>query len=297
MDLNETQVFVKVVQAGSFSGAARLMGLPKSTVSAKLASLERRLGVSLLQRTTRRIHPTEAGTELFHVCAKALAEVEAGLALATRAQSAPKGLLRVTAPVDVATNVLPDLLSRFAAKYPEVQLELVLTGRAVDLVAEGIDVAIRAGKLKDSSLLARKIGVSRFAAFATPAFLKGKRIDSPKALEGAPCLRFSPYSKGVWELRSGNRETSVRVGGGPCVDDLTTVKALALAGQGVALLPIYLVRKEVRAGKLEQVLPTWHSRTDDVYLLYPQQRFVQPKVRAFVTEAHDALKDVFTDRC
>ncbi len=274
------------------------MAVPKSTVSAKVASLERRLGVVLLHRTTRQLHPTEAGTELFSICAKAISEIEAGETLATKSQGIPKGVLRVTAPVDIATNVLPDFLCSFTGKYSDVRLDLVLTGKVVDLVAEGIDIALRAGKLKDSSLIAKKLGISRFALFAAPDFLESQKpITSTKDLEGCPCLTFSRYSKGVWELQSGKKEVSVKVGGRVCVDDLSTVKELTLAGHGVALLPIYLARKDVRNGRLVQVLPDWHSRTDDVYLLYPPQKFVQPKVKAFVTEAYEAFKDVFTDRC
>lgn len=296
-NLNEILVFVRVVQGGSFSAAARALGLPKSTVSARIAALEGRLGVSLLQRTTRQLHVTEAGRDLFEAAAKAVSDIEAGEALATKGQGVPTGLLRVTAPVDIATSVLPDFLCAYTARYPGVKLDLVLTGRTADLVAEGIDVALRAGRLKDSSLTGKKLGISRFAIFASPAFLRGKKIEVPKDLEKFPCLSFSPYSKGEWQLESGKRSAEIKVGGAVSVDDLSAVKALAMAGHGIALLPIYLVRKEVKTGDLKHVLPEWHSATDDVFLLYPAQKFVQPKVKAFVMEGFEALKAHFTERC
>jgi len=297
MDLNEILVFVRVLQTGSFTAAARVLGAPKSTVSAKVASLERRLGVGLLHRSTRQLNPTEAGAELFSVCAKAIADIESGEAYATRAQGAPKGLLRVTAPVDIAASVLPDFLKIFGQAYPAIQVDLSLSGRVADLVAEGLDVAIRAGKLKDSSLMARKIGISRFCLFASPALLKRFAIKAPRDLETTPCLRFSKYTKGTWALTNEKREQSVQVGAAPSADDLWALKELTVAGLGVALLPIYLARADVKARRLAHVLPGWHANTDDVYLIYPPQKFVQPKVKAFVNEAHERLKHIFTADC
>src|SRR5262245_33081492 len=166
-------VFVKVVEAGSFSTAARRLGLPKTTVSAKIAGLEQRLGVRLIQRTTRKLRMTEAGEKYFHHCAIATREVELGEAALQSAKEKPSGVLKVTAPVDFGRSVLPRVVRAYAAKYPDVSVELIVTNRIVDLVEENIDLAIRwAGSLKDSSLIARRFMETRSSLWASPKYLK-----------------------------------------------------------------------------------------------------------------------------
>ena len=166
-------VFVKVVEAGSFSAAARRLGLPKTTVSAKVAGLEKRLGVRLIQRTTRKLRMTEAGEKYFHHCAIATREVELGEAALQSAKEKPYGVLKVTAPVDLGHAVLPRIVRAYAGKYPDVSVELIVTNRIVDLVEEGIDLAIRwAGALKDSSLIARRFIETRSNLWASPKYMK-----------------------------------------------------------------------------------------------------------------------------
>ena len=148
-------VFVKVVEAGSFSAAARLLNMPKTTVSAKIAALEKRLELKLIQRTTRKLHVTEAGMKYFRHCSNAIHEIELGEAALQSTQGEPTGVLRVTAPVDVGHLVLPRITRAYLARYPETSVELLVSNRFVDLIGEGVDLAIRAGTLKDSSL---KIG-------------------------------------------------------------------------------------------------------------------------------------------
>ena len=155
--MDEILVFVKVVEGGSFSAAARRLGMPKTTVSAKVAGLERRLGVNLIQRTTRKLRMTEAGEQYFHHCAIAIREVELGEAALQSAKGKPSGVLKITAPVDLGHTILPRIARAYAAKYPDVSLELIVTNRTVDLVGEGVDLAIRSETvLKDSSLIARR---------------------------------------------------------------------------------------------------------------------------------------------
>jgi DNA-binding transcriptional LysR family regulator len=156
MDLDAVAVFVKVVEAGSFSGAARLLNMPKTTVSAKIAALEKRLRVKLIQRTTRKLRVTEAGTKYFHHCAKAVREMELGEAALQSTQGEPAGVLRVTAPVDIGHLLLPRITRAYLAKYPGTTVELLVSNRIVDLIGEGVDLAIRAGTLQDSSLIARR---------------------------------------------------------------------------------------------------------------------------------------------
>src|ERR1700741_4872729 len=166
-------VFVKVVEAGSFSAAASRLGMPKTTVSAKVAGLEKRLGVRLIHRTTRKLRMTEAGEKYFHHCAIATREVELGEAALQSAKEKPYGVLKVTAPVDFGRAVLPRIVRAYAAKYPDVSVDLVVTNRVVDIVEEGIDLAIRwAGALKDSSLVARRFIETRSNLWASPKDLQ-----------------------------------------------------------------------------------------------------------------------------
>ena len=196
MDLNETAVFVRVVQAGSFSAAARQLGLPTSTVSTRVARLERRLWVTLLQRTTRRLHLTDLGELYFRHAEAGLANLLDAEAALTESVGEPKGRLRVTAPADLGDRLLSGIVCRMRRACPQVALELVLTSQYVDLVGEGIDVAIRAGALKDSSLIARNVGVARWQLFASPDYLAGApELVAPQALRLAvPSLANSLIS-------------------------------------------------------------------------------------------------------
>ena len=157
MDLDGIAVFVKVVQAGSFSAAARLLGIPNTTVSAKVARLEKRLGVTLIQRTTRKLHVTPAGRAYFERCLRGLEEIDTAEAEVSLSAAEPRGLLRITAPGDVAHGLLPLFVSRFLERYPRTRVELLVANRVVDLLAEGVHLAVRAAALRDSTLVARKL--------------------------------------------------------------------------------------------------------------------------------------------
>ena len=168
--MDPVTVFVKVVEAGSFAAAARRLNMPKTTVSAKVAGLEKRLGVNLIQRTTRKLRMTDVGEKYFHHCAIATREVELGEAALQSAKERPYGVLRITAPVDFGRAVLPRIVGAYAAKYPDVSVELIVTNRVVDLVEESIDLAIRwAGSLKDSSFITRRFIETRSNLWASPS--------------------------------------------------------------------------------------------------------------------------------
>ena len=296
MDLNEISVFVKVVQAGSFTKAAAQLGIPNSTASARVSALERRLGVTLLQRTTRRLRPTEVGEAYFRRAAQGIAQIVEAETEASGSQRTPQGLLRVTAPVDLGAACLVGLVAAFRKQYPAVSLELVFTDRFVDLVAEGVDLAIRAGRLRDSALIARRIGVAHWILLAAPSYLAATGTPShPRELIDHACLQFTPLGIDHWQLTDGAREINVPVPRQLLANEINFAKALAVAGKGIALLPSYICHAESRAGKLVRVLPAWHARTDPVHLVYPGQKFVAPKVRAFADMAYDALKVVFQE--
>src|SRR5262250_1275629 len=214
MDLDAIAVFVKVVQAGSFSQAAKLLGMPNSTVSAKISLLEQHLGVTLLQRTTRKLGLTQAGEAYFKRCVQALEELQAAESELATAQREPQGILKLTAPIDLGHSLLPLLVSIFLRKYPQMETELLVTNRILDLVAEGIDLAIRAGALKDSRLIAKRFVLGQFALWASPSYLKKRGVPShPKELSQHECLRFSRFKAKAWELTNDKETTAVMTTG------------------------------------------------------------------------------------
>ena len=261
MDLNEINVFVKVAQAGSFTQAAKQLGIPNSTASARVSALERRLGVTLLQRTTRKLRLTEAGEAYVRQAAQGLEEIARAESEISSSQREPQGTLRVTAPVDMGNNCLVQLVATFRKKYPKVSVELLFTDRNVDLVAEGVDIAIRAGELRDSGLIARKVGVTQWVPIASPAYVKRAGTpEHPKDLRQHACLQFTALGKDDWQLTDGKRTVTVPLRGQLVANEISFVKMLALSGNGIALLPSYGSTSEIESGKLIRILPAWHSR-------------------------------------
>ncbi|TNI69869.1 LysR family transcriptional regulator [Aeromonas media] len=292
MDFNQVVVFVKVVQAGSFSAAARLLGLPTSTVSHRVAMLEKRLGVTLLQRTTRRLHLTDAGQIYFDHASAGLVHVLDAEAAVTEAREEPCGLLRITAPVDIGNQILSSILGQMRSQWPKVDVELVLMNRYVDLVAEGVDVAIRTGPLKDSTLIARQVGIARWALFASPDYLASAGVpEAPQALRQHACLQFTPLGKEAWVLHDGAANSvTVSLARQILINDVALIMTMVQAGGGVALLPSYLCRQACEEGRLVPVLPEWHGKADPIHIVYPRQRFMAPRLRAFVDLATLTLR-------
>jgi DNA-binding transcriptional LysR family regulator len=286
MDLNEIAIFIKVVQSGSFSAAARALQMPNSTVSAKISSLETRLGVTLIRRTTRKLHVTEAGRNFFERCTRGLDEFKSAEEEIKLAQSEPSGVLRVTAPVELGSALLPPVVALYRKKFPKVELEFVLTDQSVDLVGQGIDLAIRAGDLPSSSLRAKKLGSVYFALFASKAYVKNVgSVDGPKHLEQLSCLHFPPLGAPEWKLTNGRSSATVVLKNKMCMNDLNGLKALAVAGLGVALLPTFLCHAELKSEKLVRVLPEWRTSLRPVHFVYAEQKFASLKVRAFIETA------------
>jgi DNA-binding transcriptional LysR family regulator len=282
VDLDGIAVFVKVVQAGSFSAAARLLGLPNTTVSAKVARLEKRLGVQLIQRTTRKLHITPAGRAYFERCVRGLEQIEAAEAEVSLSAREPRGLLRITAPGDVAHGLLPVFVGRFLERYPRTQVEVIVANRIVDLVGEGVHLAIRAGALRDSSLVARKFMSYTGGLWASAAYLKRKGAPkAPAELDGHDFLAFPRLSGNALRLTDGRAHAEVAMKGRVAVDDLETLRNLVAQGRGIGMLVDYLGRE---AG-LSPVLPKWNWSSGALSFVYPGQRFVPATVRAFIDTA------------
>ncbi|PTL80529.1 LysR family transcriptional regulator [Vitiosangium sp. GDMCC 1.1324] len=282
MDLNELLVFAKVVQAGSFTAAARGLRMPKSTVSRKVSELEQRVGAQLLQRTTRKLRLTDVGQAYYEHCARIVAEAEEAELAVTRMQSAPHGLLRVTTPLTF--SFLGPIVAEFMKRYPEVQLELVCTDRTVDLMEEGFDLAVRAGRLADSSLVARRLGSIERVVMAAPSYLAARGTPrTPKDLEKHDCLLFGAGQEGnVWTLHSGNRSVEIPIRARLVVNEPDMLRAVALAGSGVTLLPNIHTAADIATGRLQRILPDWSSSGAPVHAVYPSSRHHSPKVTAFV---------------
>lgn len=291
MDLNEIAVFIQVVQAGSFSAAARNLGMPNSTVSHKVSNLERRLGVTLIRRTTRKLQVTPLGEDFYQSCLRGLEEIRGAESELSSSLSEPRGLLRITAPVELGNNILAQLISAFIKKYPKVRVEVILTDRRVDLLGENVDLAIRAGELKDSSLIAKKLGTVTFAAMAAPQYLKKFGTPSfPQELTQHQCIQFTPIGKDAWTLIQKKSRVRIPMSGQMIINDLNMAKALTIAGGGIALLPTFFCGGDVQSGLLVPVLNEWTTQINPVHFVYPAQKFVQPKLSAFMEFTEKAIK-------
>ena len=282
MDLNEMLVFARVVQAGSFTGAAARLGMPKSTVSRKVSELEERLSSRLLQRTTRTLTLTDVGRTYYDYCARIAGEVEEAERAVSSLQGTPRGLLRVTAPINIGW--LGSIVSDYLGRYPEVQLEMLCTTRVVDLVEERFDVSIRAGHLADSALIARPLGRVQWFVAATPAYLKKRsRPRSPQDLQRHDWLVFgAAHGRSELRLENGDEVETVAMTPRMVVGDDDVLHAAVLAGLGIGLLPAFRCVEDLRAGKLERVLRPWSAPPTPMHVVYPTNRHVSPKVKSFV---------------
>ena len=281
-DLNELLVFTRVVQAGSFIAASAQLGIPKSTVSRKVADLEKRLNARLLQRTTRKLSLTDVGRTYFDQCARIVGEIEEAERMVTTLQNSPRGPLRVTAGPNAA--FLVPIISDYLQRYPEVRIELVTTTRAVDLVEERFDVGIRAGALADSSLVARPLGRVAWFLVATPAYLKRRgRPRTPEDLREHDYLFFGSGLDGVGpRLEKDGRAVQLALSPRMAASDMEVLHSVATRGLGVALLPAFLSVADLRARRLERVLPDWSAPSVPVHAVYPSTRHLSPKVKTFL---------------
>jgi len=282
--LDDMALFARVVEARSFSGAARSLGLSKSAVSKRVTRLEERLGVRLLHRTTRRLSLSEAGRTFYDYCRQAVTAGEAGEEAVTRLQERPRGVLAINAPVSFGSLHLAPVMSRFLARFPEVSVDMTVDDRVVDLVEAGFDVAVRIAELPDSSLIARRLAPARHVVCAAPAYLE--RVGEPRApadLAGHNCLTYAYSRQGPeWPFDGPDGPESVPVGGNLQVNHGDGLRAAAVAGLGVALLPTFIVGDDLRAGRLKPLLPNYRTRELSIYAVYPERRHLPAKVRAFV---------------
>ena len=292
MDTHEAMLtFAKVVELGSFANAAERLELPRSAVTRQVAFLERKYGVRLLNRTTRRLSLTDAGQAFLDRIGPILADVaELDLALQEQGQR-PSGLLRVSAPFSFGILHLGPAISAYLDKYPEVSVDLALNDRRVDLVEEGFDVALRVGTPVDSSLVARPLAEQRMHVCAAPSYLaRHGAPDTPESLKHHRCLNYTYASHGnEWHFEKDGHRSSVRVAGCLRANNGDVLCTAARAGHGIILQPGFLVDEDIAAGRLVKLLEDYAAPTIPVLAVYPHRRFLSPKVRTFVDHLDEVL--------
>ncbi len=286
-------IFARVAEGGSFTAAADRLGLPKSTVSRRIAFLEEQLGERLMLRTTRRLALTEFGLKLLEHARQVAAEVDAVKALSEHRQARPSGRLRVSMPSDFANLLLTDMLAAFIGRHPAVSLELDLSPRRVDLLGENFDLAVRMGDLPDDSLLAaRRIAVFSGGLYAAPAYLaeRGDPV-SPADLERHAALRLLGRNGEAtgWTLVCGERTWEGAPPARMVANAPDLLINLARAGAGIAAVPDYFAAPSVRRGELRRVLPDWCMPSHTAWAVFPGRRLMPAKTRAFIDMLEAAL--------
>lgn len=294
LDLNNVALFVHVVRAGSFAAAARRLDMPANSVSRRIQDLEQQLGMRLMQRSTRRLTLTDAGTTFYARCADQVeALAEAAIEVGQGSQLA-SGKVRVAAPADLFRWFRVEWVADFLASHPNVRLDFVLSDERADLMGEGIDVAIRSGRELEASLVARQIGTSRATLVASPAYLAARGTpDSVAALARHDCLAL-PRPSGhaaVWRLDGPQGPQDVEVDGRFRANTMHALYEATLAGLGIGLLPSVVTAPHLRSGDLREVLPGHGVDGLGVYIVYLSRRQLSRAVSAFIEFAMGKLVD------
>ncbi|MEP5762217.1 MAG: LysR family transcriptional regulator [Litoreibacter sp.] len=292
--LTEMEAFATVVDQGGFTDAARKMGISKSAVSKHVSSLETRLGARLLNRTTRRVSPTEIGLAYYDRARRVLNDAGEADALVSSMQSAPSGLLRISVATDFGVNHMSPILGDFLVDFPDITVNMVLNNRYVELISEGFDLAIRIGEMEDSSLRARKLTETTKRLIASPRYFeqfgRPQKIDD---LNDHKLLHYSNQSAGnVWKLTAPSGEKrQVRTQGWLTVNDGQSLLNACVSGLGIAYLPSFLYAEALKSGLVEEAMPDLPSEAQGIYAVYPPGRYTQPKVRTFIDFLVEAFKE------
>lgn len=284
-NLTDIAVFIQIVESGSFTAAAERLGLSRSVVSKYLTRLEDRLGARLLNRTTRRLSLTEAGHTFFARSQHGLQEIEAAEAEVSRLQETPRGVLRLNTPMSFGILHIAPAIADFINQYPELSVEMNLDDQQVNLVEEGVDVAIRIAELPDSSLIARKLGSCRRVVCATKDYLeKNGTPRTPNDLRKHNTFTFRYHdSPSEWQFLSAEgRFVTVPVSGSIQMNNSLAIRESLLCGAGITLIPSFVVGEDIKAGRLHEVLKDYRAQEFSIYAVYPERRHLSPKVKAFI---------------
>jgi len=282
--LASIRAFTKVVAHGSFAEAARELRLSRSAVSKYVIDLEAALGVQLLNRTTRSASPTEPGQAYYERCLLILAELEEAEFAVTRSQAEPRGLLRVNAPMSFGTLHLGRAVADFMERYPDLQIQLILSDQLVDPVQEGFDVTIRIADLPSSNLVARKIVPARRVVCAAPSYLDRRGTPlKPADLRAHDCLHYGHLATGnQWKLTGADGDHWISIPWMLCTNNAEILRDAAVQGRGIALLPTFIVGADLQQGTLRSVLADYKSPELSLYAIYPPNRHLALKVRVFI---------------
>jgi DNA-binding transcriptional LysR family regulator len=289
------EAFVRVVEVGGFTDAARKLGVSKSAVSKHVSALEARLGARLLNRTTRRVSPTEIGLAYYDRATRVLNDAEEADAMAASMQGTPQGELRISAPLSFGLRHLGSAVADFLKEYPEVSARVSLDDRFVELVAEGYDMALRVGTLPDSTLIAKKLAETALLLVASPDYLA--RAGTPRSVEALAdhqLLHYANLSTGhSWKLRGpGGGERQVRAVGRLTINNGDALLDAVSQGLGIALSPAFICAEALRSGAVVEVLPEARPEPIGIWAVYPAGRYPQPKLRAFVDFLAERFKSV-----
>jgi DNA-binding transcriptional LysR family regulator len=294
-DLNDLYYFAQVVEHAGFAPAARALGMQKSKLSRRIGLLEDRLGVRLVQRSSRSFSVTEIGQEYYRQCRAMLIEADAAQAVIDSMQSEPQGVVRMSCPPSLLDYQFGDLIAHFMAAHPKVRVHLKALNRKVDLVAEGYDLAIRVGveAVEQADLVMRKLGETEQRLIGSPDLLKDcPPVEVPTDLGAMPSLDFGlPQNAHLWRLHHVDGRTA-EVPHQPrlVTDDLAALRAAALRGVGVAQIPTLMVESDIAAGRLIDVLPHWRPRKEIVYAVFPSRRGLLPSIRTLLEFLSDECR-------
>lgn len=291
-DLRRMVIFYHVVDTHSFSAAARRLGIARSAISRHISLLEKSIGVRLLNRTTRRLSLTEAGETYYQSCARIVAEAEIAAHRVGELQDEPVGTLKVTAPSSLGDRLVTPLVTAFMQRYTTLNVELILDDQVVDMVKEGIDVSIRAGWLDDSTFVARKLGDMSRLLCVSPGYVeKYGKPETPAELAGHECIIFTripaPYH---WTFIKNKREQRIQVKGRFKTNNASAMRTALLDGMGIGVVSNFLVGDDIKAGRLEHLLPDYDSGVAGIYAVYQNRHYQQAKIRLFIDFIEQQLK-------
>ena len=293
MDLfGAMKLYVAVVDGGSFAAAADKLAISRAMASKQIQKLEEHLDTRLLNRTTRSLSLTETGRAFYERSAQIVADVEEAEQIAGQMTRRPRGVLRVTIPLSYGQHRLAAIIGDYTQAYPQVQLDISLSDRKVDLIEEGMDLAIRIGALPQSDLIARKIGAVRSVVCAAPSYLARRGTPAtPADLAHHACLGYTLSGSATdWRLAGPEGTLSIPIGGPLKADNGDIIRLAALGGAGIAFQPEFIVGADLAAGRLVRVLPGWQSAEMGVYAVYPSRKHLSAKVRTFVDFVAAALE-------
>ncbi|MFV1984976.1 MAG: LysR family transcriptional regulator [Thiohalomonadales bacterium] len=285
MDLNQLLVFAKVAENQSFTKAAKELGMEKSTVSSKVSQLEKRLGLRLLNRTTRLVTLTEEGEGYYQYCHQIVNTAREADHYADTLTNEPQGVLRISVPLDFGLLLVHQLVKPFMREYPNLKIDLFVIDREVDLIAERYDIALRIGPglLKDSSLIGKKLFNVKMGLFASPQFLSEYgEPKTPDDLQNTPFVIFTKQQEPVFEFSSGFMPEDFKVSGNLKINDILISKEAALSGLGIAIMPVAIAQAEIKLQKLKPILPEYDLPPMALFAVYPSRQWMPSKLKVFL---------------